>query len=91
MEFIQLEIKVEAIRMVCQEIKHINNKEPRMAAGIVPILTCGEKTIHEIGSEGNFKEERENLKTAIFCVPLNEMFVEGRSGLSVKYCRGFCH
>ena len=38
-----------------------------------------------------FREEEEKLKTAMSCVPVNEMFDEGSSGLSVKYCRGFCN
>lgn len=49
------------------------------------------KQSKETGNEGRFREEEEKLKTAMSCVPVNEMFDEGSSGLSVKYCRGFCN
>lgn len=50
------------------------------------------KWLKEIGSEGRFKEEEENLKTAMSCVPMNEIFDKGGgSCLSVKCCRVFCN
>lgn len=36
-------------------------------------------------------KRRENLKTAVSCVLMNELFDEGKSGLSVKYRGGFCN
>lgn len=50
------------------------------------------KWLKEIGSEGRFKEEEENLKIVMFCVLMNEIFDKGEgSCFSVKCCRVFCN
>lgn len=48
-------------------------------------MRFGGKKSGEIGSKRSFKEENEKLKTAMSCLPMNEIFDEGRSGLSVRY------
>lgn len=79
----------EAIRVV--EFARKKARDQEWHHGECPILRFGKKWSQNIGSKGRLREEEENLKFAMSCVPTSEMFDEGRSGLSGKCCRGFCN
>ena len=81
-------MKIETIWMLefFQEIKHINQKGPRITAWRGPILRS-----KEIGSDRRFKVEDEKQKIVMYYMPVDKIFDEGSSSPSVKYCRGFCN